>query len=92
MTVARYQLRDALYAVELDGELFVWGREREELHRLNASAARMWLGLTTWTTAETLFATLEHDGDAECDRATVVRWLEQLVALGLVDRTAGPAA
>ena len=43
-----YRVRRDVHAVELDGEILVWDPSAQQLHRLNTSAAQVWLALGAW--------------------------------------------
>ena len=86
MSAARYRARRGLYAVELDGQILIWDAEREHLHRLNESAARVWSGLADWTSAEDATAAIAGTAPAPASLARdVAGCIDELVVTGLLE-------
>jgi hypothetical protein len=73
------------HSVSLDGEILIWDGQREELHRLNPSASRIWCVLSTWQTVADVVASLAPHADRADLEHDVERCIDDLAAAGLLD-------
>lgn len=86
---ASYRVRPRLHAAALDGEVLVWDRASEELHRLNPTLARVWDAAQAWQTERAIvrrLAALLPATPYEEVATTVAAALAELDAAGLLER------
>jgi hypothetical protein len=87
-------MRTSTHSVVLDDEVLIWDAAGVQLHRLNSSAARVWMELARWRSASEVAVALAGvvAVDGERLRADVAACIEELVGAGLVDRGASDEA
>lgn len=80
-----------ILAHEMEGELVLYDRDRQQAHRLNPLAARVYELSDGSHSPKNMVAELGHDPALAVDESTVLLALEQLHAAGLLEGGARPA-